>query len=289
MGEPGGLPSMGSHRVGHNWSNLAAAAATPTGDGSTSSHINPIPTVSAGHGHHPMHPQILSSCIWPSLEWVIIGAWRVPNILLSCKALTRGKSDLRRHLFGNKVYPSYGYPLPGQRPLQPALGPMRLPGELKADICLHGRRKPTLRMLLGISIINPIVRKSWSFQHRSHLLFPLSGSCHKPGHLLPVGGGPGSTAENGSWRAAWGAFQRHGVQKKFLGLSFAFRHWKYISVPPPISGSFHKVKDPECEGVKYPDWIQMGWTTRLRPASGPRGLLPSGRAVWVCNAFSRQG
>ena len=23
MGEPGGLPSMGSHRVGHNWSNLA--------------------------------------------------------------------------------------------------------------------------------------------------------------------------------------------------------------------------------------------------------------------------
>ena len=27
-GEPGGLPSMGSHRVSHNWSDLAAAAAT---------------------------------------------------------------------------------------------------------------------------------------------------------------------------------------------------------------------------------------------------------------------
>ena len=26
-GEPGGLPSMASHRVGHDWSNLAAAAA----------------------------------------------------------------------------------------------------------------------------------------------------------------------------------------------------------------------------------------------------------------------
>ena len=26
-GEPGGLPSMGSHRAGHDWSNLAAAAA----------------------------------------------------------------------------------------------------------------------------------------------------------------------------------------------------------------------------------------------------------------------
>ena len=27
-GEPGGLPSMGSHRVGHDWSDLAAAVAT---------------------------------------------------------------------------------------------------------------------------------------------------------------------------------------------------------------------------------------------------------------------
>ena len=28
MGEPGGLLSMGSHRVGHDWSNLAAAVAS---------------------------------------------------------------------------------------------------------------------------------------------------------------------------------------------------------------------------------------------------------------------
>ena len=28
MGEPGGLPSMGLHRVGHDWSDLAAAAVT---------------------------------------------------------------------------------------------------------------------------------------------------------------------------------------------------------------------------------------------------------------------
>ena len=27
MGEPGGLPSMGLHRVRHDWSDLAAAAA----------------------------------------------------------------------------------------------------------------------------------------------------------------------------------------------------------------------------------------------------------------------
>ena len=31
-GEPGGLPSMGSHRVGHDWSDLAAAAAAAAGD-----------------------------------------------------------------------------------------------------------------------------------------------------------------------------------------------------------------------------------------------------------------
>ena len=29
-GEPGGLPSMGSHRVGHDWSSLAAAAEAAT-------------------------------------------------------------------------------------------------------------------------------------------------------------------------------------------------------------------------------------------------------------------
>ena len=31
MAEPGGLPSMGSHRVGHDWSDLAVAAAAAVG------------------------------------------------------------------------------------------------------------------------------------------------------------------------------------------------------------------------------------------------------------------
>ena len=31
MGEPGGLPSMGLHRVGHDWSDLAATAAVAAG------------------------------------------------------------------------------------------------------------------------------------------------------------------------------------------------------------------------------------------------------------------
>ena len=33
MGEPGGLPSMGSHRVGHDWSDLAVAAAATNSPG----------------------------------------------------------------------------------------------------------------------------------------------------------------------------------------------------------------------------------------------------------------
>ena len=38
-GEPGGLPSMGSHRVRHDWSDLAAAAAVFAYNPCTSSHI----------------------------------------------------------------------------------------------------------------------------------------------------------------------------------------------------------------------------------------------------------
>ena len=39
-GEPGWLPSMGLHRVGHNWSNLAAAAAVGDGEGGLSTQTN---------------------------------------------------------------------------------------------------------------------------------------------------------------------------------------------------------------------------------------------------------
>ena len=37
MGEPGGLPSMGLHRVGHDWSDLAAAAVIRNTDTSLNS------------------------------------------------------------------------------------------------------------------------------------------------------------------------------------------------------------------------------------------------------------
>ena len=42
-GEPGGLPSMGSHRVGHDWSNLAAAATSVDSSSERFCHINWLP------------------------------------------------------------------------------------------------------------------------------------------------------------------------------------------------------------------------------------------------------
>ena len=42
--EPGGLPSMGSHRVGHDWRDLAAAAAAAT----VSQTLQTVPTMPNG-------------------------------------------------------------------------------------------------------------------------------------------------------------------------------------------------------------------------------------------------
>ena len=87
-----------------------------------------------------------------------------------------------------------------------------------------------LGMLLGISIINPLLRKSWSFQHGSHLLFPLSDSCHKPGRLLPVGGSREWALEGslGSLAETWGA-------EEVLGFVLCTQILKVcFSAPPPF-------------------------------------------------------
>jgi hypothetical protein len=47
MGEPGGLPSMGSHRVGHDRSDLAAAAQFPR-------HRAGLWSYSGAHGKHSL-------------------------------------------------------------------------------------------------------------------------------------------------------------------------------------------------------------------------------------------
>ena len=55
-GEPGGLPSMGSHRVGHDWSDLAAAAGFPV--------LHYLPEFAQTHVHWVVMPSnhLILSC-----------------------------------------------------------------------------------------------------------------------------------------------------------------------------------------------------------------------------------
>ena len=54
MAEPGGLPFMGSHRVGHNWSNLAAAAAVPIMKRTSQCKSKPQWGVNSHHSEWPL-------------------------------------------------------------------------------------------------------------------------------------------------------------------------------------------------------------------------------------------
>ena len=63
MGEPGGLSSMGSHRVGHDWSDLAAAAAAVAAAGQKGwgeeecGILKKTPGRSCGPGRCGLHPR----------------------------------------------------------------------------------------------------------------------------------------------------------------------------------------------------------------------------------------
>ena len=73
MGEPGGLPSMGSHRVGHDWSDLAAVVAAAVGRGWG------FPGDSAVKNLHAMQKtQVQSLGQDDPLEKEIINAWQIP-------------------------------------------------------------------------------------------------------------------------------------------------------------------------------------------------------------------
>ena len=70
-GEPGALPSLGSHRVGHDWSDLAAAAAWC---------CNPTP------GHIPREKHDLKGCTHPNFTeaWFTTAkTWKQPKCPLT--------------------------------------------------------------------------------------------------------------------------------------------------------------------------------------------------------------
>ena len=79
-GEPGGLPPMGSHRVGHNWSDLAAA-------GTLTTQILIVKTQDKRYG------------VWMNLvTWnqAINGPWRVTVLhVVKTRIEVRGRNKLR--------------------------------------------------------------------------------------------------------------------------------------------------------------------------------------------------
>ena len=54
MAEPSGLPSMGSHKVGHNWSYLAAAAAAASIPKRRQWHPTPVLLLGKSHGRRSL-------------------------------------------------------------------------------------------------------------------------------------------------------------------------------------------------------------------------------------------
>ena len=116
MGEPGGLPPMGSHRVGHNWSDLAAAAGSfPVSQFFTSG--GQSTEVSASASVFPMNSRDWSPSEWTG--WISLqskGLSRVFSnttiskafilqhsaffiVQLSHPYLTTGKTESSMHLF----------------------------------------------------------------------------------------------------------------------------------------------------------------------------------------------
>ena len=94
MGEPGGLPSMGSHRVGHDWRGLAAAAGKPTSSLFTFLHasrltskwdVRELRTLTAALGieigasstaFHSCHPHPFLSWAGLGAELGLLGKWK---------------------------------------------------------------------------------------------------------------------------------------------------------------------------------------------------------------------
>ena len=70
-GEPGGLPSLGSHRVGHDWSDLAAAAA-----------VYVCQCYSPNLSHSPLpclQTQFLKVIYWGGIHSIVFLIFKPPN------------------------------------------------------------------------------------------------------------------------------------------------------------------------------------------------------------------
>ena len=77
-GEPGGLPSMGSHRVGHDWSDLAAAAANFLGykliKGTNEFPAGPLITSAPCNDKYKLIPHSYTA-LTPA-DWILSHCWQ---------------------------------------------------------------------------------------------------------------------------------------------------------------------------------------------------------------------
>ena len=94
MGEPGGLPSLGSHRVGHNWSDLAAAAAATMYEGSSFCTSSSTMALSFFFKSHSSGHELLFHC-----TWICISQWLMILRIFSCAFLSVCVSSWEKHVF----------------------------------------------------------------------------------------------------------------------------------------------------------------------------------------------
>ena len=103
MGEPGGLPSMGSHRVGHYWSDLAAAAA-PISMKTLTSASQPFHSKFCQHPRYSIRHQSLTffSPINPPLHFIFANS--LPLEMVHINHISRGEGKLVDWNFGGPLW-----------------------------------------------------------------------------------------------------------------------------------------------------------------------------------------
>ena len=118
-GEPGGLLSMGSHRVGHDWSNLAAASQKNWAENTKSSHTPHGPIYAQRHSLPTSHPSGTSAMLrnphWRivitpgpqfSSGFILCIPWVLDKCIMTCVHMTVSHRVALKILCSLPVHPS---------------------------------------------------------------------------------------------------------------------------------------------------------------------------------------
>ena len=168
-GEPGGLPSMGSHRVGHNWSDLAAAVAA---------------TVLKVLVAQPC----LTPCNCMDYSTGLLCPWDSPgkNIGVGCHVLLQGNLPNPGIELGSPALqansllsepPSQGYPLEEGMTPHPSILAWRIPGvEKPGELQSIGSQRvrhywSELACTHAVTLITVLRGWSWCIELRTYRLW----------------------------------------------------------------------------------------------------------------------